>query len=70
MEYLERHHIPFTRIEPDSPHGQELQAQYEFRASPGILVNGASINPFDLLIQPGCRVNEEEAQRIFTRVGT
>jgi len=33
------------------------------RASPGILVDDENINPFDLLIQPACRVDEEVAQR-------
>ncbi len=65
VEYLETHGIPFTRIELESPEGQALTAQHDLRASPGILVDGVSVNPFDLLIQPECRVNEAAAQRVF-----
>jgi len=57
----------FTRIELESPAGQWLVKQYDLRASPGILVDGVSINPFDVLIQPECRVDEAAAQRIFVR---
>lgn len=65
IEYLEAHNIPFARVEMESPEGQTLAAQYDLRASPGILVNGVSVNPFDLLIQSECRVDEEKAQAIF-----
>lgn len=65
LEYLAARNIPYRRVDPDSPEGGELAARYDFRASPGILVNGASINPFDLLVQPGCRVDVTQAQRIF-----
>jgi glutaredoxin len=65
LEYLEAHSIPFTRIELESLEGQALTAQYDLRASPGILVDDASVNPFDLLLQPECRVDEAAAQLIF-----
>lgn len=65
IEYLETHGLPFVRIELDSPQGQALAAQHDMRASPGILVDDASVNPFELLIQPGCRVDEDKAQAIF-----
>lgn len=35
------------------------------RASPGILVDGVSMNPFHVLIQPECRVDEDAADRLF-----
>jgi hypothetical protein len=66
IEYLEAHNIPFARLELDSPQGRALAEQYNLRASPGILVNGVSINPFDLLLQPLCRVDEAKAEGIFT----
>lgn len=66
LEYLTARGIPYRRVELDSTEGSELAVRYAFRASPGILVDGTSINPFDLLIQPGCRVDQEKAQRIFT----
>ncbi len=65
IEYLETHGIPFTRIELESPEGQALAVQHDLRASPGILVDGVSVNPFDLLIQPECRVDEAAAHRVF-----
>jgi glutaredoxin len=67
IKYLEAHSIPFTRIELESPEGQALAAQYDLRASPGIIADGVSVNPFDLLIQPECRVDEVAAQRVFLR---
>ena len=65
IEYLEAQHIPFTRIELESPAGQWLVKQYDLRASPGILVDNVSVNPFDVLIQPECCVDEAAAQQIF-----
>ena len=38
---------------------------HHFLASPGILVDGDSINPFDLLIQPECRINETKLKQVF-----
>jgi glutaredoxin len=65
LEYLASHGIPYVRIDLDSPEGQALAARHDFRASPGILVDGVSVNPFDLLIQPGCRIDERKAMQIF-----
>ena len=39
--------------------------KYHFLASPGILVDGVSINPFDVLIQPECRVNEKKLKELL-----
>jgi glutaredoxin len=65
LEYLQTHQIPFQRIELDSPEGELLMEKYHFLASPGILVDGVSVNPFDLLIQPECRVNEPKLKRVI-----
>ena len=65
LEYLTKQGIPFRRVELDSVEAQELAARYGFRASPGILVDGVSVNPYDMLIQPACRVDAEKAQAIF-----
>lgn len=65
VEYLEAHGIPFTRIALESEKGRALAEQHEMRASPGILVDGVSVNPLDLLIQPDCRVDEDAARRIL-----
>jgi hypothetical protein len=64
-EYLESYGIPFTHIELESAEGRALAEQHQMRASPGILVDGASVNPLDLLIQGECRVDEAAARRVF-----
>ena len=66
LDYLEQNAIPFTRIDLESTEGQALAERYDLRASPGILVDGQAINPFDLLIQPQCRVNKVAAAALFT----
>ncbi len=58
LDYLTTHAIPFTRIDLETPEGQALAEKYHLRASPGILVDGELVNPFDFLKQPGCRMDE------------
>lgn len=70
LEYLERQGIPFTRIPLDSEEGATLAEKHGMRASPGILVDGVSVNPFDLLIQPACRVDSDAAGHIFIAPST
>jgi len=65
LEYLQAKQIPFQQVELDSPEGEQLMARHHFLASPGILVDGVSINPFDLLIQPECQVNETKLKQVF-----
>lgn len=65
LDYLQAHAIPFTRIDLESPEGQALAAQHDLRASPGILVDGVSVNPFNLLIRPTCRVDEERLRALL-----
>lgn len=65
LEYLHAHQIPFQQVELDSPEGEQLMEKHHFLASPGILVDGVSVNPFDLLIQPECRVNEPKLKQVF-----
>lgn len=65
IQFLTEQAIPFQSIDPHSAAGQEMIAKYNFQASPGIVVNGKKINPFDLLIQPDCCVNKEAARKVF-----
>ncbi len=65
LDYLQAHNIPFTRIDLESPEGLALADQHDLRASPGILVDGISVNPFDLLTQPACRVDHDKATALF-----
>lgn len=65
LEYLQENQIPFQRVELDSPEGEQLMEKHHFLASPGILVDGLSVNPFDLLIQPECRVNETKLKQVL-----
>ena len=70
LAYLDEKQIPYTRIELESEAGQALSEKYQLRSSPGILVNGRLINPFDILIQPACRVDEAKAQALFGQTKT
>lgn len=68
LAYLEREGVPFTHVAAESPEGDKLIAQYALRASPGILVDGVSISPLDLLIPPACQVDKDAARRAFGTV--
>ena len=65
LGYLQDNDIPFERIDLESPEGKELMEKHQFLASPGILVDGVSINPFDVLIPEECRVNEDSIKQAF-----
>jgi glutaredoxin len=65
IQYLKEAGIAFKQVDLYSDEGQALQTQYDFRASPGIVVDGISINPFDIAIQPACRIDEEKAKALF-----
>lgn len=65
VEYLESQGIPLTRIALESAEGRALAEEHQMRASPGILVNGVSVNRLDVLIQGECRVDQEAANRWF-----
>ncbi len=66
LEFLDAHKIPYQLISENSPEWDQLHTQYQFRASPGIIVDGKSINPYDILIWKECRINEEKALALFT----
>lgn len=66
LAFLRAHGIAFTQIDLESPEGQALAIQHDLRASPGILIDGVSINPLDLLIQPACQVDEAKARELFS----
>jgi arsenate reductase-like glutaredoxin family protein len=68
LSYLREHNIHFQEISPETPEGQQLQDQYQLRASPGIIVDQASINPYQILIRRECRVDEEKALELFSEV--
>ena len=52
LAYLDEQQVRYTRIDLASSEGQVLAEEYDLRASPGILVDGASVNPFDILERP------------------
>ncbi len=54
------------RIDLESSAEQEIAEKYEMRASPGILVDGVSYNPLDVLLKPDCRVGEGAVRTLFT----
>lgn len=63
--YLKANHIPFQQIELESPEGERLMEKYHFLASPGILLDGVSINPYEVLIPSECRINELKIKQLF-----
>lgn len=65
VEYLKSQGIPFTRIALESMEGRALAEQHQMRALPGILIDGVSVNPLDVLIPGECRVDQEAANRWF-----
>lgn len=65
LTYLDENQVPYTRIDLESEAGQQMAAQYELRSSPGILVNGVLVNPFDILQAPSCRIKETVARPLF-----
>jgi len=65
MQYLGQRGLPFERIELESPDGQSLAEAYDLHASPGIVVDGVTINPFAALRRHDCRMDEGTAKRIF-----
>ncbi|MDZ7843527.1 MAG: hypothetical protein U5K99_01795 [Anaerolineales bacterium] len=65
LEFLIDRGISHQHVELDSNQGQKLWEHHQFRASPGILVDGANINPYDVLDQEHCRVDEDQALAVF-----
>lgn len=65
MDYLQEHDIPFKKIELESSEGEVVMKKHQFLASPGILVDGVSINPYDILIREKCQIDEENLREIF-----
>ena len=65
LDYLKENNIPFKQIDLESPEGEAMMQKHHFLASPGILVDGVSINPYDVLIPEKCQVNEKNLKKIF-----
>lgn len=65
LEFLIDKGISHQHVTLDSSQGQKLWERHQFRASPGILVDGVSINPYDVLNQEHCRVDEDQALAVF-----
>ena len=60
---LQAQGIPFRLVQAEGEEGRALIAEYDLRASPGILVDGRSINPFDLIHD--CRVDDGAVRRLL-----
>jgi len=67
MEFLDLEKIPYEKIELLSTEGQTLLEKHHFKASPGILIDGVSLNPYDLLVKEECRIDREKALSLFTK---
>lgn len=68
MDFLEKENIAYKRIELLSPQGQEISDKYHFLASPGILVDEQSINPYALMQPNVCKVDREKFLEILTPI--
>ena len=60
MDFLDKENIAYKRIELLSPQGQEIANKYHFLASPGILLDEQSVNPFTLMQPNVCKVDREK----------
>ena len=56
---------PFHADRPGNAGGPGAGDAVRPACLPGILVDGVSVNPFDLLIQPACRVDDAKARELF-----
>ncbi len=65
LSYLDENNIPYSRIDLDSDEEQKIMDKHQFLSSPGFLVDGESINPYDLLNQNQCRINENNPREGF-----
>jgi glutaredoxin len=65
LAYLDEQQVPYTRIDLETEKGQQMMAEYDLRSSPGILIDGILVNPFDILEAPSCRIKEIIASRLF-----
>jgi glutaredoxin len=65
LAYLDENQVAYVRIYLETEKGQQMMADYELRSSPGILVDGTLVNPFDILEAPSCRIKEIIASRLF-----
>ncbi len=65
LAYLDEQQVPYTRIDLETEKGQQMMAEYDLRSSPGILIDGILVNPFDILEAPSCRIKELAARLLF-----
>jgi glutaredoxin len=65
LTYLNEKQVPYQRIDLETEKGQQITAEYDLRSSPGILVDGILVNPFDILEAPSCRIKEPAARQLF-----
>jgi glutaredoxin len=65
LAYLDENQVAYTRIDLETEQGQQMMAEYKLRSSPGVLVDGMLVNPFDILEAPACRIKEATARHLF-----
>lgn len=65
LAYLDERQVPYLRIDLETEKGQQVLAEYALRSSPGILIDGRLVNPYDVLEAPACRIKEPVARRLF-----
>lgn len=65
IAFLNEQSLSYDTIDLESQEGEKIMEEFSFKASPGILVDGKSINPYEMLDQKICRVDAEKALNIF-----
>lgn len=63
VRFLQDQGIPFRLVQAESEEGRALIAKHDLRASPGILVGGRSVNPFDLIHD--CHIDGGAVRRLL-----
>ncbi len=59
VRFLEQEHIPYRVLYlGEDPEADQLASTYRLKASPGIIINGESINPYHLVEK--CRIKHPE----------
>ncbi|OPX32875.1 hypothetical protein B1H10_06840 [candidate division KSB1 bacterium 4484_188] len=68
VNFLEREQIPHrVKILDKDPEAQNLAQEFHIQASPGIIINNQSVNPYNLVER--CQVKDREnTKRLFRRL--
>lgn len=68
IKFLQAEKIPHTvKSLEDDPEAQRLAQQFDIRSSPGIIVNGQVVNPYQMI--ENCQITDrEKARKLLTNL--